>query len=156
MMIMQKKIGVAFILIGVLLLIFLILAKIKEESYIRLIVERNDGNCILDDGTCLHDPKTLLPYIFGSITAIGAIIAGVFFLMRSEGQEQKPKKALQLSGDEKLIYEEVAKEGSIFQSSLVEKTGMTKVKVTRVLDRLEGKGLIERKRRGMTNVVILK
>ena len=46
--------------------------------------------------------------------------------------------------------------GSIFQSELVNKSGHTKVKVTRILDRLEGKDLIERKRRGMTNIVILK
>ena len=50
----------------------------------------------------------------------------------------------------------IRSEGTIFQSELAEKTGLGKVKVTRVLDRLEGKGLIERKRRGMTNVVILK
>ncbi|MFH0978616.1 MAG: MarR family transcriptional regulator [Candidatus Woesearchaeota archaeon] len=47
-------------------------------------------------------------------------------------------------------------EGSIMQSDLVEKSKLSKVNVTRVLDRLEGRGLIERKRRGMTNVVILK
>jgi hypothetical protein len=46
--------------------------------------------------------------------------------------------------------------GSVFQSQLVEDLDLTKVKITRILDRLEGKGLIERKRRGMTNVVILK
>ena len=46
--------------------------------------------------------------------------------------------------------------GSIFQSQLVEKTGFNKVRVTRILDNLEGRGLIERKRRGMTNIVLLK
>ncbi|MBM3200728.1 MarR family transcriptional regulator [Candidatus Woesearchaeota archaeon] len=62
-----------------------------------------------------------------------------------------------LSQDEKTVFEKVIEsEGSIFQSDLVDKTSFPKVKVTRVLDRLEGKGLIERKRRGMTNVVILK
>ena len=44
----------------------------------------------------------------------------------------------------------------MFQSDIAEKTGFDKVKVTRVLDRLEGKQLIERKRRGMTNIVILR
>lgn len=47
-------------------------------------------------------------------------------------------------------------QGSIFQSELVSKTNLSKVKITRILDRLEGKDLIERKRRGMTNVIILK
>lgn len=59
--------------------------------------------------------------------------------------------------EEKTVLEKVIEaNGTIFQSDLVEKTGFTKVKVTRILDKLEGRGLIERKRRGMTNVVILK
>ena len=62
-----------------------------------------------------------------------------------------------LLADEKLILEKVIEsEGTIFQSELVDKTSLTKVKITRILDKLEGKGLIERKRRGMTNVVVLK
>lgn len=62
-----------------------------------------------------------------------------------------------LGGDERGVFEQIIDEkGSVFQSALVEKTGMTKVKVTRILDRLEGKGLVERKRRGMTNIVVIK
>ncbi len=63
----------------------------------------------------------------------------------------------ELSEEEKQVLEKIIDEqGTIFQSKLVEETGFTKVKVTRLLDRLEGQDLIERKRRGMTNVVILK
>ena len=47
-------------------------------------------------------------------------------------------------------------DGSMFQSDIVKETKQSKVKVTRVLDKLEGKKLIERKRRGMANVVLLK
>jgi len=62
----------------------------------------------------------------------------------------------ELTKEEKKVFEKILDEqGSVFQSKLVEETGFTKVKVTRILDRLEGQGLIERKRRGMTNVVIL-
>jgi len=62
-----------------------------------------------------------------------------------------------LNKDEKIVLKNIIKaEGSIFQSDLVDKTGLNKVKITRVLDKLEGKGLIERKRRGMRNAVILK
>ncbi len=50
----------------------------------------------------------------------------------------------------------VESDGTIFQAELAEKAGLSKVRVTRVLDKLEGRGIIERKRRGMTNVVILK
>ena len=62
-----------------------------------------------------------------------------------------------LEGNEKKVLEQIIEaKGSIMQSVLVDKAGLSKVKVTRVLDRLEGKEIIERKRRGMTNVVILK
>ena len=62
-----------------------------------------------------------------------------------------------LEGDDRMVLESVIEsQGTIFQSDLVSKLGLSKVKVTRILDRLEGRGLIERKRRGMTNVVILK
>ena len=62
-----------------------------------------------------------------------------------------------LDKEERLIFERIIEaEGTIFQSDLVDKTNFAKVKVTRVLDKLEGKGLVERKRRGMTNVVVLK
>jgi uncharacterized membrane protein len=68
------------------------------------------------------------------------------------------KKVLEkLDNDERNVLEKIlSNEGSIFQSQLVDDLGYTKVKITRILDRLEGKALIERKRRGMTNIIILK
>lgn len=62
-----------------------------------------------------------------------------------------------LNPEEKTVLEKIIEaRGTIFQSEVVEQTKFTKVKVTRILDKLEGQGLLERKRRGMTNVVILK
>lgn len=62
-----------------------------------------------------------------------------------------------LKGDERDIYEKiVASEGMMFQGDLVEQSGFPKAKVSRILDRMEGKGLLERKRRGMANAVVLK
>ncbi|UCD02652.1 MAG: MarR family transcriptional regulator [Candidatus Aenigmatarchaeota archaeon] len=82
---------------------------------------------------------------------------------RSSGTVVKPKKKdySQILADldeegRKVLNAIIDEDGTIFQSQLVEKTELSKVKMTRILDRLEGKGLVERKRRGMTNVVILK
>ncbi len=62
-----------------------------------------------------------------------------------------------LDQEEKKVYQTLLdNKGTIFQSDLVEKSGFDKVKVTRILDRLEGRQLIQRMRRGMTNVVLLK
>jgi uncharacterized membrane protein len=81
-------------------------------------------------------------------------------------EQVKPKKLdkehfakilKELDPDSRSVLEKlIESNGSIFQSELVGHTGHTKVKITRILDRLEGRGLIERKRRGMTNVVILR
>jgi uncharacterized membrane protein len=62
-----------------------------------------------------------------------------------------------LNSDEKKIVSELLNNnGTLFQSKIVEYTGQSKVKITRILDKLESKGIIERKRRGMTNIVFLK
>ena len=62
-----------------------------------------------------------------------------------------------LKTEEHTLYNMIMQaNGSIFQAELVEKSGFSKVKVSRLLDRMEGLGVIERRRRGMTNIVILK
>ncbi len=62
-----------------------------------------------------------------------------------------------LTSEEKKLFNLVlAAQGAIFQSELVDNSGFDKVKVSRILDRLEGQNLIERRRRGMTNIVVLR
>ena len=59
--------------------------------------------------------------------------------------------------DEKRIVSLIIDEGgTIFQSQLVDKSGYSKSKVSLILDRLEAKKILERKRRGMSNVIVLK
>ncbi len=107
--------------------------------------------------------------------AIASIIffIGLFFVFSKENEKIIIKKirveaALKakkfdktdlknLNEEEKQVMNLVLdNEGSIFQSDLVEKTGLGKVRITRILDALEAKDLIERRRRGMTNVIMLK
>ena len=62
-----------------------------------------------------------------------------------------------LKEDEQKIYRAIIEAGGIIeQSKLPEKTGLSKSSVSRTLDLLESKGLVERKRRGMGNIVLLK
>jgi len=73
---------------------------------------------------------------------------------------KKRKKKLDLSNldkDEKSVVNLLLKENkAMFQSDLMEKLEIGKVKTTRLLDKLEAKQLIERKRRGMNNIVVLR
>jgi len=70
------------------------------------------------------------------------------------------KKKLNLSNldkDEKKVVDLLLKENkAMFQADLMEKLEIGKVKTTRLLDKLEAKQLIERKRRGMNNIVVLR
>jgi len=61
-----------------------------------------------------------------------------------------------LKEDEQKIYTAIIEEGIIAQSEIVEKTGLPKSNVSRALYVLESKGLIERRRRGMGNIILLK
>ena len=68
-----------------------------------------------------------------------------------------PLKTGALSAEEKSIVAVLETSSEpVYQGDLVQHLGWSKVKVTRVLDKLEAKGLVERKRRGMTNLVTLK
>ena len=94
----------------------------------------------------------------GILAVVAAFAFYLIFFNEDSVQKTVPKANLKgLGKDEKLIVDKiVAENGTIFQSALVEKTSFPKAKVTRILDKLEGKGIIERKRRGMSNVVVLK
>jgi uncharacterized membrane protein len=62
-----------------------------------------------------------------------------------------------LRTDEKKVYDLIVNaDGFMFQNDLIEKTGYSKVKISRILDKLELKGVVERRRRGMANIVVLK
>ena len=73
-----------------------------------------------------------------------------------EKQEQKSYDLTDLRKEEKQIFNTIKENKTIFQADLIEKSGFGKAKISRILDRLENKDLIERKRRGMTNVVVMK
>lgn len=71
-------------------------------------------------------------------------------------KEEWEQVASELARNEREIYEHVLEEdGVIEQREIVDRTDISKATVSRTLDRLESKQLVERKRRGMGNVVVL-
>jgi uncharacterized membrane protein len=61
-----------------------------------------------------------------------------------------------LEGDEKILFQNILSNDGILQRELIQKTGFSEPKVSRVLDRLERRALIIRQRDGMGNRVLLK
>ncbi|MEX2017187.1 MAG: MarR family transcriptional regulator [Candidatus Pacearchaeota archaeon] len=93
--------------------------------------------------------------IFSFILALGFYL---LFFNKERIIEQKDYDISKLNSEEKRVFRFIMenKEKGVYQSSIVEKFNFPKSKVSRILDRLEAHHLIERKRRGMTNVIVLK
>jgi len=78
-------------------------------------------------------------------------------LILEERKERWKETVKTLKEDEQKIYRAIIEaDGIIEQSELPEKTGLSKASVSRALDLLESKGLVERRRRGMRNIILLK
>lgn len=164
----MKNRNLGLLIIGIALIFFVILFifKAQLDNVIQLQMKASGGTCFDEQGNCLHQQSNI-PFISGLIISFLTLAFGIFLLFFDNIKKEKkiPKKDIannketlaKLNTDEKNIYNLIVEaEGTIFQSELVEKTDFSKVKITRILDKLEGKDIIERKRRGMTNVVILK
>lgn len=175
MTITLQKWGIILLVVGVALLGILALVKVNvdERGAFLCKVVASNPELSMDDCPAHKDSTSWLLVIAFGIAFL--LVAGGFYLllqpvektektaMRASSPKEeihsKPKKEVdhkQLSLEEQRLYHLlVENNGSLYQSDLVNKTGLSKVQITRILDRLEGAGIIERKRRGMTNVVIL-
>ncbi len=112
-----------------------------------------------------------------AISLIGMSVSGTYLVLRDASATQPPiapaspapgdvlleerrqrweDVSKTLKNDEQRVYKAIIDEGIINQSELVERTGLSKSNVSRALYGLESRGLIERRRRGMGNVVLLK
>jgi len=149
-----------FIIIGISVLLFVVMISfIKEIQAIAI------AQCSCVGGTCpMQNNLPIQGYLGITLSGIIGLFGG-YLVITSKNMEKisikKSKRIKQmlktLNGDQKKTYDLIENsDGAIFQSELVEKTKFSKVKVSRILDKLEGKGLIVRRRRGMSNIVILK
>lgn len=146
------------IVIGIIILIF--------NLGLKNIVEQT---CSHGSSCTMYDTIAIQTWVSMAIAGLIFVI-GLFLILSKEEtkiitktkkihieEKRKPIDYSKLNKEEKTIVKAVEEaQGTIFQSDLVDKTGFSKVKVSRILDRLEGRQIIERKRRGMTNVVVLK
>ncbi len=95
-----------------------------------------------------------------AVSAWAGGMAALYLLYRErKGENEKiiPLVLKMLDGDEKKIYRQIVDAGGeILQKNLVLESEFDKAKVTRLLNKLEEKGLILRMKHGMTNRIVLK
>ena len=159
----HKSIGSLLIAFALILLFVLVVVKIntdKEEAFLCSMVE--ESPTLTMEQCPAHESYSswlLLAAFAISFLVLGAGLYMILLPIKKE-QSEEPFTEIdpaQLSEEEKKIYGFVKlNQGSMYQSDIIKQTELSKVKVSRILDRMEGKGILERKRRGMTNIVILK
>jgi len=94
----------------------------------------------------LHDSRT--PTLATSTTSGDVLL--------EERRQRWEEVAKVLKDNEQIIYKAVIDDGIINQSELADRTGLSKSNVSRALYGLESRGLVERRRQGMGNVVLLR
>lgn len=164
-MVSVRSIGIVIMIVAVVLFgIGFTYVRSAEQALL-------EGHQVGPSGDCVHTDGRPCPFVqlntlatikfLGLIVDLGLFVFGLSLFLKKTPEERTAQKARKqakgLGGDEAKVVDFILQaNGMIFQNELVEKMSLSKVKVTRVLDKLEAKGLIERRRRGMTNAVILK
>ncbi len=147
--------------------------------FLMIVISFNNALETIVNSTCSHGSacpmhvtlkfqETISYGLIGLLIVIGLLVS---FFMKDEyatilrkedlkdstSEKKRKEKIGSLKDHEKIIMDLIIREnGSVYQSDIIKHTKLSKVKVTRILDKLEGMQLIERKRRGMTNIIILK
>lgn len=164
-------------LLGVIAILLMLFA-VAVFFYNRTLNDLATGSCTDTSVSCPHEKvvETQNIVIAVLLLVIGLVVAWMAYQTYwkkgaglgihaentgpSEAHIHTPTRKIDLSSlnpDEKKVVAIIQeKGGSAFQSDVISGTGFTKVKVSRILDRLEQRGLMERKRRGMANLVVLK
>ncbi len=155
-----KNLGWLLIGFSLVLLLILILIKSDYDKQSTFLCEQVSENGLNMEDCPAHKSKA--SWWIVSAFGVGFLILGIgvyMLFLRTKGEEKTEFKAINLDdlgSEEKQIYEIIkSKGGSVFQTDLIKETGHSKVKITRILDRLETKKVLERKRRGMTNIIVL-
>jgi uncharacterized membrane protein len=165
-----KKLFAAIIFIGS---IIMLAVKLLSPASVQVFVEGNTA--ITSQIPGLFTYTDVLALVVSSMLMGGS---GIYFLLHDslgmragtapsqptsvgstileERRQQWEETAKTLRKNEQALYKAILDEGVINQSELTDKTGLSRSDISRTLYLLESKGLVERKRLGMGNVVLLK
>jgi uncharacterized membrane protein len=169
-MALKVKLGTQGILISAIVLVIsvlLLIDRLLATSPIQLTLV--DGRAVPIEGASYFSLNDVLFFI------ITAWLGGMSFLYIVISPKEKEVPGLNgntpeiaenknaallaasmLEGDEKTLLQQIIDSNDILQRELVSKTGFSEPKVSRLLDKLERRGLILRRRDGMGNRISLK
>lgn len=156
------------IIISIVILIasiFLLFDKLFTPQPIQIILETGqEVTTFGSDYFSLTDSLLLIvsSFLIGSVTIYLFYNSDTKEVIKSFRKENRMKEKYEmviplLSKDERSVFQElINSNGEMLQNALVLKSGLSKVKMTRILYRLEKKNLIVKERHGLTNKIKLK
>lgn len=144
---------------------FMLAGKLMSPSRIQVVIEGGEPIVI----------EELLSYTLFDVVVVAASafllgISGLYLLSYGSAEQRAVPAAgaagapefstglilRLLDADKRNVLKAVIDSGGeMLQSELPARTGFSRAKITRILDDLEGKGLVVRRRHGMTNVVMV-
>jgi len=159
--------GILISAIVLIISVLLLIDRLLAQGPVQLILE--NGKAVPVEGASYFSLNEVLLLI------IAAWLGGMSFLyiiISSKEKETPRSEQIQtamlenksaamvaadiLDGDEKIIFQKIVDNDGLFQRELILNTDFSEPKVSRLLDKLERRGLIIRKRDGMGNRVMLK
>ena len=157
----MKNKNVGFLIVGISVLIVVIV--LIFNAGLKTIVETT---CDHGASCTMYDTISLQTNLSLAIAGL-VLVIGLFLIFSKESERVVVKKVKvkgrakridlsKLDSDERKVVAILRREkGAFFQKGVMEEIGVGKVKMTRLVDKLEAKGLVERKRRGMNNIIVL-
>lgn len=154
----------AVLAISVVVLAF----KLLQPPSVSIYIGNSGNSTVITKITGLYSSIDVIEIL---VAALAAGASGTYILLPkgestspgagmtvlNERRSQWLETSKTLKDDEMKVYQTVLDAGGLInQGDLVVQSGLSKTTVSRTLDLLESKGLIEKRRRGMGNVVLLK
>ena len=169
-MLNQKNVGILLVGLAIVLIIILSVIKLDVDTQSSFLCKVVNDDPTLDMENCPAHQNNTSWIILIAFGVSFLILGSGFFMIFTHSPMSNPHKnesiktekspevdTSDFDEEEKKIFL-ILKEsnGSMYQSDIIKQTEFSKVKMTRILDKLERRSILLRKRRGMTNIVVLK
>ncbi|HDD64150.1 MAG: hypothetical protein DRJ32_02495 [Thermoprotei archaeon] len=147
----RRLLGVTALL-AYIISIYIVVSEVQSPTNIRIEVQEG-LNVYVEEVNHLY---TIYDVVMIIVFTAVATASGIYLFLQLTRRELRHRME-NLSLNERRIYEIIASMGGVaLQSEIVDKSGLSKSMVSIILDKLEARGLIERRRKGLFNVIILK
>ncbi|MFH1836383.1 MAG: MarR family transcriptional regulator [Methanobacteriota archaeon] len=151
-------------LVGMMVAIVAVIMAFLLISYVDTLTKMSQESCTCGDVCGMVSYETP-PLVYVGLAAVAILFfLGIVIIVKGQSlagtvdsRSSWTENLEKLKESEKDVYSLLMESGgTMFQGEVVEKSGLSKVKVSRTLDKLESRRLVERRRRGLTNIIVLK